>query len=116
MQQSMARVQTERAGIHLQQLCKHFAHKLPVEFTPENGEIRFSIGTCRLAAKDRVLTLSAEAADDDVLAQLPGRRGPALAALRVPRSAHDRVADRRRGRLTGRAPPHPARVPGPRHF
>jgi uncharacterized protein len=70
MKHSIARIETDRASIYLQQLCKHFAHKLPVEFTPEKGAIKFSIGTCRLAAKDRVLTLSAEAADDGGLAQL----------------------------------------------
>lgn len=70
MKHAVARIDTDRASIYLQQLCKHFAHKLPVEFTPETGSIKFSIGTCRLEAKDRVLTLSAEAADDGNLAQL----------------------------------------------
>jgi len=72
MKHAIARIETERASIYLQQLCKHFAHKLPVECTPEQGQIKFSIGTCRLAAKDRILTLSAEAADNDTLAQLQG--------------------------------------------
>jgi hypothetical protein len=70
MKHSVARIDTERASIFLQQLCKHFAHKIPVEFTPEKGEIRFSLGTCRLEAKDRVLTMKAEAADGSGLAQL----------------------------------------------
>lgn len=70
MKHSIARIETDRASNYLQQLCKHFAHKRPVTFTPEQGEIRFSIGTCRLEAKDSVLTLKAEAADDASLAQL----------------------------------------------
>jgi hypothetical protein len=70
MKHAIARVDTDRASIYLQQLCKHFAHKRPVTFTPEQGEIRFAIGTCRLEAKDRVLTLRAEAADGPGLAQL----------------------------------------------
>jgi hypothetical protein len=70
MQQSMARVQTERASIHLQQLCKHFAHKLPVTFTPQQGRIEFSIGTCALEADQGVLTLRAEAEDAERLAKL----------------------------------------------
>lgn len=70
MRQSIARVETERASIHLQQLCKHFAHKRPVTFTPEQGRIKFAIGTCRLEAANGVLTLTAEAEDDDQLAQL----------------------------------------------
>ena len=72
MKYSVASIETERATIYLQQLCKHFAHKLPVEFTPETGQIKFSIGTCRLEAKDRVLTLRAEAADTSGLEQLQG--------------------------------------------
>jgi hypothetical protein len=70
MKHSEARIKTERASIYLQQLCKHFAHRLPVEFTRERGQITFSVGTCRLAADAGELTLSAEAADDAQLAQL----------------------------------------------
>ena len=69
---SEARITTERASIYLQQICKHFAHKLPVEFTPERGQITFSIGTCRLAADSGVLAPQAEAADDAQLEQLQG--------------------------------------------
>jgi hypothetical protein len=63
MNQSVAKIESERASIYLQQLCKHFAHKLPVEFTPESGQITFSAGICRLEAKDGVLTLRTEAED-----------------------------------------------------
>ncbi len=70
MNHSVARVETERASIYLQQLCKHFAHKLPVSFTPEQGQIVFSVGTCRLEAGNGILTLKAEAEDTDRLAQL----------------------------------------------
>jgi len=70
MKYSVARIDTERASIYLQQLCKHFAHRIPVEFTPEKGEIKFSAGTCRLEAKGHVLTMRAEAADGSGLAQL----------------------------------------------
>jgi uncharacterized protein len=72
MAHSSARIETERASIYLQQLCKHFAHKLPVTFTPEQGQITFSIGICRLEASDGILVLGAEAADDARLTQLQG--------------------------------------------
>jgi hypothetical protein len=68
MPQSTARVETERASIYLQQLCKHFAHKIPVEFTPEAGRITFTAGTCRLVAASDALTMTAEAADAEALA------------------------------------------------
>jgi hypothetical protein len=70
MNHSEARIATERASIYLQQLCKHFAHRLPVEFTPERGQITFSSGTCRLTAESGMLTLNAEAADAAQLEQL----------------------------------------------
>lgn len=72
MKQSTARIETEKASNYLQQLCKHFAHKLSVQFTPDQGRIEFSIGTCRLAARDRVLRLETEAPDEAGLAQLQG--------------------------------------------
>lgn len=71
MNRSVAEVKSERASIYLQQLCKHFAHKIPVEFTPESGRITFpETGTCRLAAADGLLTLEAEAEDAARLARL----------------------------------------------
>ncbi|MBX9823683.1 MAG: DUF2218 domain-containing protein [Xanthobacteraceae bacterium] len=72
MTHSSARIETERASIHLQQLCKHFAHKLPVTFTPEQGQIAFSAAICRLEASDGILVLKAEAEDDARLVQLQG--------------------------------------------
>ncbi|MCW3837580.1 DUF2218 domain-containing protein [Sphingomonas canadensis] len=36
-----ARVPTAHASRYLQQVCKHWAHNLEVEFTPEHGTIRF---------------------------------------------------------------------------
>src|SRR5262245_19295918 len=72
MNHSSARIETERASIYLQQLCKHFAHKLPVTFAPEQGQITFSAGICRLEASNGVLVLKAEAEDDARLVQLQG--------------------------------------------
>lgn len=70
MPRSIARLATDHASTYLQQLCKHFAHKLPVEVTPEAGRITFTIGTCRLTANGGLLTLRAEAEDAARLAEL----------------------------------------------
>lgn len=72
MNHSVAEITTERASIYLQQLCKHFAHKLAVEFTPEQGTIPFSMGTCRLQAAGDKLTLKAEAENVELLTQVEG--------------------------------------------
>jgi hypothetical protein len=72
MNHSVAEIRTERASIYLQQLCKHFAHKLAVEFTPEQGMIPFSMGTCRLEATGDILRLKVEAENADLLVQVEG--------------------------------------------
>ena len=36
-----AAVPTDKGSRYLQQLCKHWSHSLPVEFTAEHGEVRF---------------------------------------------------------------------------
>ncbi len=38
---SEARVPTQYASRYLQQVCKHWAHNLAVEFTPEHGSVVF---------------------------------------------------------------------------
>jgi hypothetical protein len=38
---AQARVPTAHASRYLQQLCKHWAHNLAVEFTPERGSVIF---------------------------------------------------------------------------
>lgn len=70
MPTSQAQVTTAMASRYLQQLCKHFAHKLPVSHDAQQGRIEFSVGTCTLAATPDLLTLQAEAADEPALAQL----------------------------------------------
>jgi uncharacterized protein len=72
MPQSQARVESARAGRYLGQLCKHFAHKLPVEHTEAQGRIEFPIGVCTLAAEPGVLVLNARSDSDETLVQLEG--------------------------------------------
>ena len=61
---------TASASRYLQQLCKHFAHKLPVTFDPAEGRISFAIGDCALRASDVSLRLELTSPDADQLAQL----------------------------------------------
>lgn len=68
--QSKAEIATANASRYLQQLCKHFAHKRPVTFTPQTGQITLSAGECRLDADDARLTLTLTAPDAEHLAQL----------------------------------------------
>jgi uncharacterized protein len=67
---SVATVATPNASRYLQQLCKHFQHKLPVTFDPHSGQIVYSIGDCRLVAGEAVLTLLVMSQDAGRLEQL----------------------------------------------
>lgn len=68
--QSVAEVATPKASRYLQQLCKHWQHKLPVAFDPQSGRVEFSIGDCRMEAGPELLTLKLAAPDAMQLAQL----------------------------------------------
>lgn len=64
MPTSRADVATEHASRYLQQLCKHWSHKFPVEFDPRHGAIQLSIGRAVMDADDQALHI-ALAADDE---------------------------------------------------
>jgi hypothetical protein len=69
---SAALVRTPKASGYLQQLCKHFGHKLPVGFDERAGRIEFPMGVCTLAAAPDAgtLALHASAASAEDLARL----------------------------------------------
>jgi len=70
MMTSNARIETTKASQYLQQLCKHFAHKRPVEFDPAKGRIEFDFGTCSLEAPSGALLLRAASETAEDLAHL----------------------------------------------
>lgn len=65
----IAEVRTAHAQRYLGQMCKHFAHKIPVDFTETAGTIAFGAGTCRLASDGEVLRMTIEGAPGN-MAQL----------------------------------------------
>ncbi len=69
MIKSTAIVQTPKASGYLQQLCKHFGHKVPAECTPEAGSITFEMGTATLTAGED-LRMTVEGADAEAIARL----------------------------------------------
>lgn len=70
MATSEARIPTENASKYLQQLCKHFGHKIPATFDAEKGHLTFEIGTATLAAEPDTLVMRGEAANAAGLARL----------------------------------------------
>jgi hypothetical protein len=65
-----AAVPTAQAEKYLQQLCKHFAHKLEVTVEPGAGQIVFSVGTCDLRATDATLEMTLTAPDANAMVAL----------------------------------------------
>ena len=70
MQSSSVKIRTAKASGYLQQMCKHFGHKLESEFTPETGWIQFAFGRAELLAGADELTMKATAEQDEDLARL----------------------------------------------
>lgn len=58
-----AQVPTASAGKYVQQLCKHWSHKLEVEYADGAGRVRFPDALAELRAGPEALTVTVEAAD-----------------------------------------------------
>jgi len=71
MASSTARVPTQNGSRYLQQLCKHWAHKFEVEFTPTSGRVALPEGTiATMEADAKALDVRLEAVDETVLARM----------------------------------------------
>jgi len=55
--------ETENGSKYLQQLCKHFGHKVETSFDPHKGWVAFEMGTAYLSATDGGLTVTATVED-----------------------------------------------------
>lgn len=60
---STGRFETSNASRYLQQLCKHFAHKVDVTYDETSGEVALPIGPARLRADSDALVVEVEAPD-----------------------------------------------------
>jgi hypothetical protein len=68
MHASEAQIPTGSASRYLQQICKHWSHKFPVEFTTESGFVPFSEDRrCDFSADPEKLTMRVQAADEATL-------------------------------------------------
>ena len=85
MSRSVARVPTLSASRYLQQLAKHWSHKMEVDFTPEEGTILFPNGS--------KLDMRADSETLDIVLTVPD--GEDAARMREVVSSHlDRFAFR----------------------
>ena len=63
MQHREATIRTADGGRYMRQLCRHFAHKLPVREDGDTGTVEFSIGVCSMAVADDALVLRCASPD-----------------------------------------------------
>ena len=70
MPESSATVRTASAEKYLVQLCKHFAHKIAVEYGEGRGRARFPWGLCLMEATPDALVLRCQAEDAEALARV----------------------------------------------
>ena len=96
MPERRAEIPTAAASRYLQQLCKHWSHKFPVEFTPTHGEITLPFGACVLDADQEALKVSLSCRGRSEPAPVPGGGGGAYQALRLSRDADVSLGRRRR--------------------
>jgi hypothetical protein len=64
MKTSRAHVETANATSYLRQLCRHWAHKFPVEFNDEHGSIQLPQALCILDASPATLAVTLELQDE----------------------------------------------------
>jgi uncharacterized protein len=70
MTEAVSRIVTAHASKYLQQLCKHFAHKLTVSFDETAGAISFPLGEVKLVADAEALTLRLQSLNAEDLERL----------------------------------------------
>ncbi len=65
-------IATQHASKYLQQLCKHFAHKVTVQYSPEEGRVAFQPGRCLMNADAEVLNFYCLAQEDHAIPVIKG--------------------------------------------
>jgi hypothetical protein len=67
-----ARVPTANGAKYLQQLCKHWGHKLEVELSDRKGVVRFPSAVATMEASPDALLVTIEAAEGETLERMKG--------------------------------------------
>ena len=67
-----ARVPTGNASRYMQQLCKHWSHKLEVSLDGDTGVVRFPQAVATMTAGPDALTVTVEAEDEATVERMKG--------------------------------------------
>jgi uncharacterized protein len=85
---SRAEIVTESGETLIRRLCKHWAHKLEVEQSDQEGRVTFEGGTCLMQSEEGRLMVAIEALDEESLDRLEG-----VVASHLERMAGDEVLE-----------------------
>lgn len=72
MEKSTTTIKTPAASSYIGKLCRHFVHKIEVEYTETTGKALFPGGTCMMYAEPGQLIFEIEARDDEGLEKIKG--------------------------------------------
>lgn len=70
MAKTIVVVPTESGWKYVQQLCKHWAHKLEVDLGDQKGVVKFAEATAVMTSDAKALTVEIEASSADVLERM----------------------------------------------
>ena len=69
---AIATVATPNGSKYLQQLCKHWSHRLEVEFDADRGRVAFQTSAVAFAATPHALTMTLSGPDAATLDRMEG--------------------------------------------
>ncbi|MEX0404524.1 DUF2218 domain-containing protein [Aquibium sp. LZ166] len=72
MSTATAHVPTANASRYLQQLCKHWSHKLDVAFDERAGTVRFQDAVVSMSASEQGLSVTVEATNEEIRDRIEG--------------------------------------------
>ena len=61
---------TASASLYMTKLCKHFRHKIVVEFDERSADARFPFGRCLMRAEAQALRFDCQADDAEAAARI----------------------------------------------
>jgi hypothetical protein len=67
-----ANVPTANASKYIQQLCKHWSHRLEVDFTEQKGVVRFPDAVVTLVVQPDDLTVTIDAQEKETVERMKG--------------------------------------------
>jgi hypothetical protein len=98
---SKASVPTANGAKYMQQLCKHWSHKLEVDFSEQEGVVKFPAAVATFDARADALQVTIEGEESEAVERMKGAVSLASRPVRVPRSAATvRLAGRLRSRIS----------------